>query len=100
MELLTEVHTDQETLIADLSEQLSTCKACCAELEATLADICGPPLADQGGPAGYPTRVAELQAAESHVAELTRELVQAKVTLPSPQVCSMCLPFSNADCLT
>lgn len=90
MELLTEVHSDQEALIADLVEQLSTCQVRCAELEAMLADICGPPLAAQGGPAGYPTRAAQLQAAESRVAELARELIHAKVTSATQKTCVLC----------
>ena len=79
VDLLTAVHADQEALIADLSEQLNTCRARCAELEATLADLCGPSLAACGRPQGCPTWVAELQAAEGHAKELTAELVEAKV---------------------
>ena len=80
MDLLTAVHADQEALIGDLSEQLSTSKAHCAELEATLADLCGPPRTAEGGPEGHPTRVAELQAAENRVAQLTQQLAELKAS--------------------
>ena len=79
VDLLTAVHADQEALIADVSEQLSACRARCAELEATLTDLCGPSHAVGDGSEGYPTRAAELQAAEGRVARLVHQLAQTQV---------------------
>ncbi len=90
VDLLTAVHTDQEALIADLSEQLSTCRARCAELKAMLAELCGPPHAAASRLGGHPTRSAELQAAEACAAELTTELAEAKVCQLTPATQMVC----------
>ncbi len=80
-DLLTAVHADQEALIADLSDQLSASRARSAELEAALSDLCGPPRLPRGGEAEeYPTRAAELQAAEVFAVQLTEQLAEAQVT--------------------
>ena len=102
VDLLTAVHADQEALIGDLSEQLIASKARCAELDATLADLCGPPRALEGGPKEYPTRVAQLQAAESCIAQLTGQLAEAKASLSHMHQhgrhALLCYSFSSYVC--
>lgn len=80
MDLLAAVHGDQEGLIADLSEQLSASRTHCAELEAKIGSLCGPPHGT--GPLSLnrqPTRLAELEVAARHVTELEQQLSQAQV---------------------
>ena len=80
MDLLAAVHADQEGLIADLSEELSASRSQCAELEAKIGNLCGPP--HRTGPCslnGHTTRLAELEAAATHVTELEQKLNQAQV---------------------
>lgn len=80
VDLLTAVHADQEALIADLSEQLSTSAARCAELDHQLGDLCGPPRSPRSGVlSGYTTRVAQLHAAEDLALQLTEQLTRAQV---------------------
>ena len=84
MDLLAAVHADQEGLIADLSEELSTSRSQCAELEAKIGGLCGPP--HGAGPRSlnrHPTRLAELEAAATHVTELEQKLSQAQVSTPA-----------------
>ena len=84
MDLLAAVHADQEGLIADLSEDLSASRSQCAELEAKIGNLCGPP--HSIGPLDlgrHPTRLAELESAATHVTELEQQLSQARVNTPA-----------------
>ena len=84
VDLLAAVHTDQEGLIADLSEELSASRAHCVELEAKIGSLCGPPhSAEPCSLNRHPTRLAELEAAASNVTELEQQLSQAQVNTPA-----------------
>ena len=85
MDMLAAVHADQEGLIADLSEELSASRTHCAQLEAKIGNLCGPP--HETGPRSlnrHHTRLDELEAHASHVTELKQELSQAQVKTPAP----------------
>lgn len=98
MDLLTAVHADQEALIADLSEQLSASALRCAELDRQLGDLCGPPRSPWSGVLrAYPTRVAQLHAAEDLALQLTEKLTRAQVC--SSFVCRQFLHLFVPLCL-
>ena len=102
VDLLTAVHADQEALIADLSEQLSASAARCAELDHQLGDLCGPPRSPRSGVlSGYPTRVAQLHAAEDLALQLTERLTRAQVcsSLVRMQSLSLCPALSTCPIL-
>ena len=84
MDLLAAVHANQEGLIADLSEELSASRSQCAELVTTIGNLRGSPHGT--GPSSlkrHPTRLAELEAAATHVSEREERLSQAQVEAPA-----------------
>ena len=84
VDLLAAVHADQEGLITDLSEELSASRKHCAELDAKITNLCGPPHGTRPRSLNrQPTRLAELEVAASHVTELEQQLSHAQVNTPA-----------------